>query len=450
MDIESDAKIQADIIWSDWTQKFQLKPRMTWLELYQLTRYFLEECRKREIDPQTIDLRHEIDPQISYRESKEQIHDLLRVKPSPEEALEEELARLTLETKYRIIEETELDKLKAIEEKVTRLTQQIKREKAEKQAAVAEREETLKRLEEEISRKPALKIEVLTNFREGIQVFHKGEVLETHNVDWGLQKIEQGLARRVTAEEEVKPIVEKPKVAPPPPLESVRERATHLKRLYRAILERNSVPTGYFYDNFLLELEQVIMGLPHDEQEKHVENFAMDAVNNYQAKRAVAIRERISVPTPAWKEAVERQIDNWKKVEGGYLTPEGKFIPEESMEEEWRQRTQVKPPAPPEIPLYTWLLANYGSLLGISERYRPEFVEGMPRELRSKVWSAFYKLSIDEQKQLIAQYRSHFPMVKSQSMKEWLEERGVNWDDYAQMSNEDKADLVDEYCRVRG
>lgn len=400
---------------------------MTWIEVYQIARYFLSEAKKRDIDPQEIDLKAELDPMLTFSENKGKVQELLAVKPTTEEQIEVELGRLAAESGYRVLREEELDKLIETEAQRERLKEKVKQLRAswkQRGEEAAELEKEIEKLREEVKQKPAITIEILTNFREGIQYFRKGDVLESHNIEWAVQKIEQGLARRVGAIP-IKPVEEKPKeVKPPVPPETERERALFLKRKYRAILERHDVPTSYMYDNFLIELEQIIMNEPREQQENLVELFAMEAVREYQAKRARVIVERI------------------RPVERPLTIP---IIPEEEI-----PRLPLPKPIPGKtVDLWIWLLANYSDVLGISMPWRPEYIYGLPRELKAEIKSKFFAQPKSEQDKQIIHFHSYFPEITG-SLQEWLETRkGIKYADYVNMSNIEKAELFDEYIRLR-
>ena len=221
MSVGEEAHILADIIWSYWKQ-LGAKPRMRWVELYQLCRYFLEECKKRGIDPQEIDLRSEIDARTDFKENKEHIKEILRIRPSPEEALEEQLARLTSGTEFKVIREKDLDKLLKYEHRAEQLARRVKELKAAREAERIRMEDEIRRLREELEKTKPLKVKLLEDVPPWLRA---GQIIESRDYPWVLKLIEEGKAVRVEA-----PLPPSPK--PPKPLEEdVRAVIEELRRL---------------------------------------------------------------------------------------------------------------------------------------------------------------------------------------------------------------------------
>ncbi|MEM1551589.1 MAG: hypothetical protein QXH03_02830 [Candidatus Bathyarchaeia archaeon] len=151
---EGYAEWLADYVWNTYTREFGHPPRrITRLELGHLTRFFVEECRERGIDPQAVDFYGEIFEDIGYYELQDKIKEILNlIKPLPKEPIEigldEALSRVE-ELGFRVREEDlrKVENVKALEDKIERLSRNVEKlrrelelEKARKEAAVKELE----------------------------------------------------------------------------------------------------------------------------------------------------------------------------------------------------------------------------------------------------------------------------------------------------------------------
>ena len=94
---------------------------------------------------------------------------------------------------------------KKVYEFVDELRSKIGSLEAEKERLLGEREK-FKGIE-------PIKLRVLKAFKEGILEYSAGSIVETRDIDWAIQKIEQGFAERVGVEPIVRPIP--PPTAPP-------------------------------------------------------------------------------------------------------------------------------------------------------------------------------------------------------------------------------------------
>jgi hypothetical protein len=317
-----------------------------------------------------------------------------------------------------------------------------KRKQAEEK--VTELETQLATAREEAKKKPALKIRILQNFKEGIEYFKKGDVLETHNVDWALNKIQQGLAERVGLEVPVKVLPEAPaKVEVPKPPERIR----HLTDVFIATLNRNSVPIRSEYRARLrVELPSILNLRTLEEQERAIDLFAMEIVNEYKSKVEVARRVRELVPTAP---TVREIPPEWRKTDSGFLLPNGRFIPfgkeREEIEKVERALTPEPKLRPPAANLWRWLYDTFkiGEVEFWDER-EGKYVKGF-RNLE-EVKRAFYALSPDEQKALVDQYKSYLPAFKYPDMETFLKVKyDMTMDDLAQKSNDEKIKLWNEF-----
>lgn len=218
----TDPKILADVIWSYWKDLGIKKPAMTWIELFQVCQFFLKECEKRGIDPETVDIRMEIDAGIGFKENKEHVDEILSlIAPpvmDPTELLREELERLAKDTEFQIRTEKELEKLEGFERKAERLAKRVEEVEAEREKERREAAETISRLEAELAAAPTIRLRIMSDFKEGIVEFRAGQILETKNRGWALAKIRGGLAEEIPPEEVVPPAPPKvvPPIVPPP------------------------------------------------------------------------------------------------------------------------------------------------------------------------------------------------------------------------------------------
>jgi len=218
---ETDPKILADVIWSYWKDLGIKKPAMTWIELFQVCQFFLKECERRGIDPETVDIRSEVDARIGFKENKEHIDEILTLIAPPvrdeKELLREELERMTKDTEFRIHTEKELEKLESYERKAERLAKRVEEVEAERERERREAAEKIASLERELAAAPTIRLKIMSDFKEGIVEFRAGQILETKNRGWALSKIREGLAEEVAPEEVIPVPPPKPVPIIPPP-----------------------------------------------------------------------------------------------------------------------------------------------------------------------------------------------------------------------------------------
>lgn len=217
---ETDPKIFTDIIWSYWKDLGIKKPAMTWIELFQVVHFFLDECEKRGIDPQTVDIRMELDARISFAENRSHIEEILNMiarpdwsKVDPTELVRQELERLAEDTEFQIRTEKELDKLEGFERKAERLAKRVEEVEAKREIERREAAEAIAKLERELAAAPTIRLRIMSDFKEGIVEFRAGQILETKNRGWAMAKVREGLAEEVPPEEVIP--APPPKVVPP-------------------------------------------------------------------------------------------------------------------------------------------------------------------------------------------------------------------------------------------
>ena len=151
---EDYAEWLADYVWNTYTREFGHPPRrITRLELGHLTRFFVEECRERGIDPQAVDFYGEIFEDIGYYELQDKIKEILNlIKPLPKEpvevGLDEALARVE-ELGLRVREEDlrKVENVKALEDKIERLRRNVEKLRKELELEKARKEAAIKELE---------------------------------------------------------------------------------------------------------------------------------------------------------------------------------------------------------------------------------------------------------------------------------------------------------------
>lgn len=213
------ARVTTDVIWSHW-KDLGVKPIMTWIELFQVVQFFLKETDKREIDPEAIDIKSEVDARIGFRENKEHIEDILTlIAPpirDPDELLRQELDRLAKDTEFLILSEKEASKLRRFEGKAERLAKRVGELEAKREKERGEAAESIERLERELAAAPTIKLRIMSDFKEGIVEFTAGQIVETKDRGWALAKVREGLAEEISPEEEV-PVAPPPKVPVIPP-----------------------------------------------------------------------------------------------------------------------------------------------------------------------------------------------------------------------------------------
>jgi hypothetical protein len=332
------------------------------------------------------------------------------------------------------------------EKQLTDLRRKKKEFEVSAKDRVGELEAQLEKSREEAQKKPALKIRILQNFKEGIQYFHKGDVIDTHNIDWALNKIQQGLAERVGLEVPVKILPEAPAKVEAPKVEKPSERIRRLTDVFITVLSKNNVPVRPEYRSRLRVELPSILSLPTlEEQEKAIDLFAMEIVNEYKGKVEVARRERAILPTapPTIKEIPPE----WKRTETGWLLPNGRFLPYGREREEIERAEIIPEPKlkPPAANLWRWLFDTFkiGEVEFWDER-AGEYVKGF-RSL-DDVKRAFYALPLDEQKNLVDQYKSYLPAFKYPDMETFLKVKyDMTMDDLAEKSNEEKIKLWNEF-----
>lgn len=326
------------------------------------------------------------------------------------------------------------------------LTREAKRREKETRGQAVEKismlRAELEEKREEAKKKPALKIRILQNFKEGIQYFRKGDVIETHNIDWALNKIDQGLAERVGIEVPVKIIPEAP---PKVEVAAPSDRVRHLTDVFIATLSKNNVPIRPEYRSRLrVELPPILSLRTLEEQERATDMFAMEIVNEYKGKVEVARRAREVISAPP---TVKEIPPEWKRTEAGWLLPNGRFLPFGREREEIEKAEVIPEPKlkPPAANLWRWLYDTFK--IGEVEFWD----ESLGRSVKGfkslkDVERAFYALPKEEQAVLIAQYRGYMPKFKYPDMETFLKvKHNLTMDDLAKLSNEEKIQMWNEY-----
>jgi hypothetical protein len=334
--------------------------------------------------------------------------------------------------------------LKMREDQLRDLRSKRKEETKAAKEHISELESQMAKAREEAQKKPAIKIRILQNFKEGIQYFRKGDVLETHNIDWALAKIDQKLAERVGVEVPVKVIPEVPPRVEVPKIPEDRVRV--LTDRFISVLSRNAVPIRPEYRARLRdELPTILEAVTLEEQLRLTEQLAMEIVNEYRAKVEAARRAREVVPTAP--PTVKEIPPEWKRIEAGWLLPNGRIIPFGREREEIERAEVIPAPKlrPPAANLWRWLYDTFQ--IGAVEVW-DESLGKYVKSFKSldEVKRAFYALPKDEQEALIAQYRAYMPKFKYPDMETFLKvKHNLTMDDLAKLSNEEKIRLWNEY-----
>ena len=230
------AKRLADFVWNRWKEQ-GVETKLTYVEVLQLARLFLDECAKREIDPQTIDFAAVIKAKETYDENKDELLDLLRSIKLTKDEMEEQGVMLALENLEQLLDELENrkqdvinvleakgytisaqkeaeDKLLELNREIEKLERRVKellderrylieRSKAEKERL----EREIKELREKLAKAPKIKIQFLRDYAPDPRLakivhYKAGQVIETNDREWAYELIAKGIAKEVLPEEE--------------------------------------------------------------------------------------------------------------------------------------------------------------------------------------------------------------------------------------------------------
>lgn len=277
-----------DKLWKEWTKAIpEERINLKWPSLKGIVSWYIRECDIRGLDPQeALDLEAELDPSLTYRETKRILESLLVSPLTDKEAdiMYEEYKAMQekqVRAKYPELVEEWTGKIADLEREVTRGKKRLPKIK-ELERLLAESE----RLYEEEKAKPPevvpIKIRVLKSFSEGIMDYVVGQVVETRNLDWAMQKIEKGFAERVPVEVPVTP----------PPKELTEEEKKKLSDVFKAVLfkELGKVPANALA-LFRVEMERIKM-TPYEEAKTAVETLAKEIITRE------AWRKRVRLPPP--------------------------------------------------------------------------------------------------------------------------------------------------------
>jgi len=202
--------IDVDALYKKWVTRIgENRINLKYPSLRGLYDWFLRETERRAIDPEGIDFEALVDPTLTYKENKQILEEEMKApltetdyermfeeqKGLLEKEAEEQYPEIIGPLRERIFElEREADKKKRYQ----RLVKELRLELAE----------TIKKLEQERAKPPEVKpvsIRVVKDFREGIIDYKAGQIVETRDLDWVLQKIQEGKVERL-----------KPPEVPPP------------------------------------------------------------------------------------------------------------------------------------------------------------------------------------------------------------------------------------------
>jgi hypothetical protein len=249
--------IDIDRLYSKWVRSMgEERINLKYPSLRGLYDWFLRECERLGIDPETIDFEMIVDPSLSYHENKTLLSEMMAAAPS-----EKEFENMYEEMKEHMEKQVREKYPEIVEEWMNRIAE------LEKEARAAERlrqlnkelrfklEETERRLEQERKAREALikpmKIRILRDFEEGIMKYKAGQLLEVSDREWVSAKIREGLA------EEVPPEVP---VAPPPKPIMTPEEIEETRREYRRRFEVDVRGLGLPIRESLLRFDDLFTG----------------------------------------------------------------------------------------------------------------------------------------------------------------------------------------------
>ncbi|MBA7491658.1 hypothetical protein ES702_02206 [subsurface metagenome] len=281
--------IDINALYKRWVRRLgEKRINLKFPSLQGLYQWFLRECKLKEIDPEAIDFEMLIDSSLTYAENKQILADVMDKPLTDKEAdvMYEEFKALQekqVREKYPELVEKWTGKIVTLEREVTRGKKRLKKIK-ELEHLLAESE----RLREEEKAKPPevapVKIRVLKGFSEGIMDYVVGQVVETRNVDWVLDKVQKGFAERVGVEVPVTP----------PPKELTEEEKKKLSDVFKAVLfkELGKVPANALA-LFRVEMERIKM-TPYEEAKTAVETLAKGIIT----REAWRKRGKVAKPPP--------------------------------------------------------------------------------------------------------------------------------------------------------
>jgi hypothetical protein len=385
-------------LWEHWLKTREREIGLEHIQFIDLYNFFVRQAKAlggEVID--FIDVSAVIDPTLTYEENKRILSEVLRVPPTEKDyesmyegykaALESEVKEkypeVVQEWEKRVQQlekETELlPKVERERGKFKRLSEELARELEEtKRRAVQEREG----LEKKVA---PVKLRILRGFKEGIIEYSAGSIVETRDIEWAIEKIEKGFAERVGVEPIVKPLEEVFKA--PKKVEWTRELERELRDIFETTLRGGLSEEGLpglspdrFIPEFRLELDAIKTLETQAEMERVIE------------KLAEALIRRESRPPPA----APPLPSGWKKVEKGYLTENGMFVPEEEF-------PKLVPPAP------SWEEWKAGRVRVEEEWVGPHIIrlEEWIREALHMDMTQFDELPIEQIKSYVEQYKEY-------------------------------------------
>jgi len=220
--------IDIDELYKRWVEKIgEDKIVLKYPSLRGLHDWFLRETEAKGINPETVDFEALVDPTLRYSENKAILDQELRAPLTDREyeVMSKEITGMMekeAREKYPEIFDSLTDRIAELEREADR---KKRYQKLVKELRL-ELAETIRKLEQEKAKPPevkAVKIRVLKDFREGIIDYKSGQVVETRDLEWALQRIEKGFAERFKPEVEVLP------PAPEVPVPSEKEAKVKVK-----------------------------------------------------------------------------------------------------------------------------------------------------------------------------------------------------------------------------
>lgn len=252
-------------LWSEWVRirHGEKNIAMEQIQFIDLFNYFVRQAKALGMGGYEVDVRAFLDPTLTYEENKKILAEIMRVPPTEKDyeamysSYKAELES-EVQTQYPEVYKAWQERVKELERDVERLPKvEREREKFKRlsEETARELEETKRRIEQEktaLERKIVpVKLRILQSFREGIMDYIAGSIIETRDLDWAVEKIQQGYATREAAIGVITP-------TPPPPAVKAKlsddEIATLWEEFQLYARQKGMVTPQVYRDRFLLEI----------------------------------------------------------------------------------------------------------------------------------------------------------------------------------------------------
>jgi len=378
-------------LWEEWVryragEKNIVMEHIQFIDLYN---FFVRQAKALAMAGDEVDVKAFLAPDLTYDENKKILAELMRVPPTEkdyESMYEGYKAALESEVKEKFPEvwkewEKRIQQLERETERLPKVERDREKFKQLSEELARELEQTRQRSKQEkegLEKKVApVKLRILRGFKEGIIEYSAGSIVETRDIDWAIQKMDQGFAERVGVEPMVKPPAVPLSIAPKVKHKFLSDdQVEALWQEFVAYARMKDVKAPEVYrDRLMLEI-------------KTAEDY-----------ETAARRGRRLVETIL--EEIPRLPAGWKRLVGGYLTENGKFVPEEEY-----LRAPAAEFVPPEV--------------------RTRFLQWVRRWEAPEAGRKAYQLH----------------------PKDWLLQRGITWGDFLKKPDDERKALLDEYERL--